>query len=91
MDFSSLGIASIAVITVICYAIGAIFKASNFADKWIPIICMVSGGILGIVAYVVKMPDFPSNDVISALAVGIVSGGAATGINQAIKQLGGDK
>ncbi|MEE1497332.1 MAG: enolase, partial [Clostridium sp.] len=34
------------------------------------------------------MPDFPAQDVINAAAVGIASGLAATGINQAVKQLG---
>lgn len=33
------------------------------------------------------MPDFPAQDVINAVAIGIVSGLAATGINQAVKQL----
>ena len=33
------------------------------------------------------MPDFPATDYITALAVGIVSGLAATGINQVYKQL----
>jgi ribonucleotide monophosphatase NagD (HAD superfamily) len=36
------------------------------------------------------MPDFPATDVINALAIGIVSGLAATGINQITKQLGGE-
>ena len=34
------------------------------------------------------LPDFPAHDPLTALAVGIVSGLAATGINQAAKQLG---
>ena len=33
------------------------------------------------------MPDFPANDVINAAAIGVVSGLAATGINQIGKQL----
>ena len=56
-------------------------------DKWIPCVCGVTGCILGIVAYLIKIPDFPANDVINAAAVGIVSGLAATGINQIGKQL----
>ncbi|MFQ9093825.1 MAG: phage holin family protein [Ruminococcus sp.] len=32
------------------------------------------------------MPDFPVQDVLSAAAVGIVSGLAATGANQIFKQ-----
>ena len=37
------------------------------------------------------MPDFPAQDVISAAAVGIVSGLAATGADQAVKQMTCDK
>ena len=33
------------------------------------------------------VPDFPAGDPVTALAVGIVSGFAATGVNQAAKQL----
>ena len=45
MDF---GIASVAAITVICYLIGQVVKASGVDNKWIPIACGVSGGLLGI-------------------------------------------
>ena len=44
MDF---GIASVAAITVICYLIGQVVKASGVDNKWIPIACGVSGGLLG--------------------------------------------
>ena len=36
MDF---GIASVAAITVICYLIGQVVKASGVDNKWIPIAC----------------------------------------------------
>ena len=83
MDF---GIAGVAAITVIAYVVGLIVKATPLNDKWIPIICGVAGAGLGIVGMLI-MPDFPANDYISASAVGIVSGLAATGVNQAVKQL----
>ena len=35
----------------------------------------------------ITIPDFPATDYITAIAVGIVSGLAATGIDQAVKQL----
>ena len=51
MDMTSFGIASVAAITVICYLIGLIVKATPFNnDKYIPIACGVVGGVLGIVA-----------------------------------------
>lgn len=84
MDF---GIASVAAITVIAYVIGLLVKASGINDKWIPVICGVSGAVLGVVAMFI-MPDFPATDYITAAAVGIVSGLAATGADQVMKQMG---
>ena len=86
MDITSFGIASVAAITVVSYLIGAIVKASNINNKWIPIICAGSGLIMGIVGMFI-MPDFPANDYITAAAVGIVSGWAATAFDQTVKQL----
>lgn len=81
------GIASVGGITVICYLVGMIIKASPLDNKWIPVIVGLCGGALGIVGMVTKMPDFPATDFITAAAVGIVSGLAATGIDQIGKQL----
>lgn len=87
MDFiSSFGIAGVASITVLCYLVGEVVKATGVDNKWIPVICGVIGLILGVLASKI-MPDFPATDFISAAAVGVVSGLAATGINQAYKQL----
>ena len=86
MDF---GIASVAAITVLCYLVGQIVKATGIDNKWIPCIAGVVGAILGAVALAVGMPDFPATDYITAVAVGVVSGLAAVGINQVAKQLTG--
>lgn len=86
MDF---GIASVAAITVLCYLIAQGVKATSLDNKWIPVICGALGGALG-VAGMFLMPDFPAEDYITATAVGIVSGFAATGVNQVYKQLKGD-
>lgn len=83
MDF---GIAGVIGITVICYVMGLFVKATGLDNKWIPIIVGILGGILGVVGMYV-MVDFPATDIITAIAVGIVSGLSATGVNQAIKQL----
>lgn len=88
MDITSLGITGVAAITVICLLIGQGVKASGVDNKWIPLTCGVCGGVLG-VAGMFLMPDFPAGDYITAAAVGIVSGFAATGVNQAMKQMGG--
>lgn len=85
------GIASVAAITVIAYLVGVAAKNfENLDDKWIPVIVGVTGAILGVVGFFIKMPDFPATDIITAIAVGIVSGLAATGVNQITKQLKGD-
>ena len=84
MDF---GIAGVAVITVIAYLVGLAVKATALPNRWIPVICAAVGGALG-VAGLYTMPDFPAADMLTAIAVGIVSGLAATGIDQTVKQLG---
>lgn len=84
MDFAN--VASVAAITVICYLIAIGVKATKLDNKYIPVICGVMGGILGIVGMFV-IPQYPAGDVLNAAAVGIVSGLAATGANQVYKQL----
>ena len=84
MDF---GIANVAAITVICYLAGLIAKALPLDDRYIPIVCGVCGAALGVAGLYLGLPDFPAADPVTALAVGIVSGLAATGINQMAKQL----
>lgn len=68
MDFY--GITSVAAITVICALAAQAVKATPLDNKWLPVICGVLGGVLGVVsAYVI--PDFPASDPITAVAVGI--------------------
>ena len=83
MDF---GIASVAGITVICYLVAQVVKATPLDNKWLPILCGLAGAVLGVVGLRV-MPEFPAQDMLTAAAVGIVSGLAATGVNQVYKQL----
>ncbi len=85
MEF--MGITGVAGIVVICYLAGMIVKATPWNNnKIIPIVCGVAGAVLGVVGMHV-MPEFPAGDPITAVAVGIVSGLAATGADQAVKQL----
>lgn len=81
-----LGIAAIPAITIICFLIAEAVKATALDNKWLPIICGACGGILGVVALKV-MPEFPAVDILTAVAIGIVSGLAATGAHQVYKQL----
>ena len=86
MEFTSMGIVGVGAITIICLLIGMGVKASPLADKYIPIIVGACGGALGL-AGMFLMPEFPATDYITAVAVGIVSGLGATGVNQIGKQL----
>ena len=79
-------IASVAAITVICYLIAQGIKATPLDSKWLPVICGIAGGALGAAGLYV-MPGYPASDIVSAIAVGVVSGLAATGANQIYKQL----
>lgn len=81
-----LGIAGVAAITVICFLAAECIKATALDNKWLPVICGGLGAILGVVGMRV-MPDFPADDILTAIAVGIVSGLAATGAHQIYKQL----
>ncbi|MGI6026516.1 MAG: phage holin family protein [Candidatus Scatomorpha sp.] len=83
MDF---GIASVAAITVICYLVAQLIKATPLDNKWLPGICGLMGAALGAACLALGVPDFPATDYITAVAVGIVSGLAATGVNQVYKQ-----
>lgn len=83
MDF---GFAPIMAITVICYLIAQVIKATTLDNKWLPVVCGIFGGALGVAAMAI-MPEYPAQDYITAVAIGIVSGLAATGANQVHKQL----
>ena len=80
------GIATVAAITALVYIIGLGIKATKLDNKWIPVVCGVSGVVLGIVAMAIGVPDFPATDPLTAAAVGGASGLAATGLDQITKQ-----
>lgn len=85
MDITTLG--TVTAIVAICYLIGLAVKAiPNIKDNLIPVIVGLCGGVLG-VAGLYLMPEFPAEDVMNAVAIGIVSGLASTGVNQVYKQI----
>ncbi len=77
----------VAGISVICYLIGMGVKISPINDKYIPLIVGVCGGILGVVGMFTGMAEFGTEHVINAVAIGVVSGLGATGVDQMVKQL----
>ena len=87
MDMTQLG--TVVAIVVICYLIGEGVKLiPAITNGLIPVTVGICGGILGVIGMYV-IPDFPANDVLNAVAVGIVSGLASTGVNQVYKQAAG--
>lgn len=56
MDF---GIAGVAAITVIAYAVGQAMRALGRLDRWIPTVCAALGGALGVAGLYI-MPGFPA-------------------------------
>lgn len=84
MDITQVG--TVLAIVVITYLVGlGVKNISTIKDESIPVIVGVCGGILGVVGMFV-MPDFPAHDILNAIAIGIVSGLASTGVNQVWKQ-----
>lgn len=85
MDITSIG-TSLAIV-VICYLVGLGSKiVPQIKDNYIPVIVGAVGGMLGVAGMYV-IPDFPAHDVMTAVAVGIMSGLASTGVNQIYKQV----
>ena len=80
-------VVTIPAIIVISYLVGMACKAiDRISDKFIPVIVGTAGAILGIVG-LYTMADFPADNILNALAIGIASGLASTGANQIVKQL----
>lgn len=76
-------------IVVICYLVGIGCKTigGGAIDKFIPLICGIVGAVLGVIMFL-TIPNFiPADNWAVAVAVGIVSGLSATGVNQIYKQL----
>ena len=73
-------------IVVISHMITETFKMF-INKKYLPIVAGISGCILGILSFVLQIDIMPADDIITAAAIGIISGLAATGSNQIIKQL----
>lgn len=73
-------------ITIICLLIGMGLKQINkIPNKFIPVIVGFIGGLIAIPAMYI-MKDFPANDIITAISIGIMSGLSSTGVHQVYKQ-----
>jgi hypothetical protein len=70
------------IVTLFCLVVGKVIKQSPINSKWIPLICLVMGGILGIAGYL-YVPEWHLDNPVIAVITGIISGAAATGLHQA--------
>ena len=56
-------------------------------SPYIPVFCGACGGILSLLAFIFCPSFVGAETIFDALAIGIVSGFSATGVNQVFKQL----
>ena len=77
---------SIPTIMVISYLITEIFKLF-IKTKYLPVVAGVSGLILGIISFYLVPELIGNTNLLTSIAIGIVSGLAATGSNQILKQI----
>ena len=73
-------------LTVICYLITEVFKLF-VKKKYLPVISGITGAILGVIAYFITPTLIENTNILTSVSIGIVSGLAATGSNQIIKQI----
>lgn len=80
---------AIPALVIICYLCAEVYK--SFTDKkyyrHVPVLCGTMGLVLGIVCYIFIPGFIPAENILVSAAIGIVSGFAATGINQMFKQV----
>ena len=79
-------------IGVIVYLIAEIFKAvANSREGWlkfIPVLCGVLGGVLGVLGWLLIPGYIPAENIFTAAAIGIISGLAANQIGKQLKKTG---
>jgi len=77
----------VSVIVIICYVVAEIYKVIN-NYKYIPLVVMIVGGVLGVLIYYTDQTLLKETKSIwEALIIGMLSGISSTGANQLIKQL----
>lgn len=86
MDIST--ITAVPAIVVICMALAQVFKSftPESWNKHIPAICCILGALLGTLSFAMGWGDIHAETPLMAIAMGAVSGWAATGIHQTGKQ-----
>lgn len=77
----------------VIYLIGAGLKAigNEKLDRFIPFLCGLSGGALGVVVFKTIPGYLPADNWLGALYIGVGSGLFAVGVNQIYKQFSKNK
>jgi hypothetical protein len=73
-------------IMVISYLVTEIFKLF-IKKKFLPVIAGITGAVLGVIAYFFTPSLIKHTNLLTSIAIGIISGLAVTGSNQLIKQI----
>ena len=83
--------ATIPIIVVCCYLLAEIYKLAfkkfQSAYRFIPVVTAIAGGLMGILIFYTAPGMMNAKD----LMIGLASGAGATGANQVIKQIFGNK
>ncbi len=86
---------TIPIIVVCCYLLAEIYKLAfkkfQSAYRFIPVVTAIAGGLMGILIFYTAPGMMNAKDVYEALMIGLASGAGATGANQVIKQIFGNK
>lgn len=82
-----LNYSAIPVIVVICYIAITAIKNTKISNKWYPLISCALGAITAVAMFYIVPSFISAASLVAAIISGAISGLAATGSNQVIKQL----
>lgn len=84
MDFGVAPVVGIVILTFLCCM--PLNITGKFPNEWIPVVAGVIGLALGVICWKTGIPGFENATWLTASITGIVSGWAAVGFDQSVKQ-----
>lgn len=82
-----LNYSTIPLIVVICYIVITAIKSTKIDSRWYPLISCGIGMLIGVAMFYITPEFIGATSIMVAIVSGGVSGLAATGSNQVLKQL----
>lgn len=73
-------------IIIICYFTVAAIRTTKLPNEWLPLISGGLGLVFSLITYLACPTIMPDTSIITTLIYGFISGLAATGSNQVLKQ-----